>query len=82
MSDFDPGEGLLYRMAYGLAVQLLEARYYSLQVGRHRNNPEAGGDRASIMAEVIRQLRLVDLGAKTLAAEGIDDALARRQPRW
>jgi hypothetical protein len=75
-------EGLLYRLAYGRAYELFEARRYSCQTGRNRTNPAAGDGAERIAAETCRQLRVVDPGEVALVMEATDDALEGRRPRW
>jgi hypothetical protein len=80
----EPHKGVTYRWAHCLADQLREARWLDMQHGRHRTNPAAGGAFAAILAEVRRRLRLE--GDDAPEAEpvrlGVEDALARRRPRW
>ena len=48
-------DAILYRMAYGLASDLAEARSHRL-AGRLHDAPGAGGDAAEVRAEVRRRL--------------------------
>ena len=76
--DFE--QGVLYRMAYGLAYRLHEADKYNSH-GRDRANPAAGGTAERILTEVIRQLNVEGEGLE-LVREGVEDALAGRRPQW
>jgi hypothetical protein len=73
-------EGVLYRMAYGLARRLRESDQANFP-GRLRSNPAAGGSAVRILAEVIRQLA-VDPSVEHLVREGVEDALEGRRPKW
>lgn len=74
-------ECVLYRMAYGLAADLAEAKLDRLP-GRHVANRAAGGTAETILAEVLRQLRVDDQAGRELVREGVEDALAGRRPQW
>lgn len=73
-------EAILYRMAYGPAADLAEARSHRL-AGRLHNAPGAGGDAAEVLEEVRRRLA-VGPEHDELVAEDVDDARAGRSPRW
>jgi hypothetical protein len=75
-------EGVLYRIAYSRAYELYEARRFSCQYGRYRNNPAAGGDAERIAAETCRQLRVTDPAEVALVREATEDALGGRNPQW
>src|SRR4051812_19478314 len=55
----DLDQGVVYRMAYGAAFALLEARN-DRYPGRWCSNPAAGGDLETIMAEVVRRVANID----------------------
>jgi hypothetical protein len=74
--DFE--DGFLYRLAH----QFHEARRFSAQTGRHRNNAEAGGGLDALLAEVVKQLRLRDPRELELARGAVEDAVEGRRPRW
>ena len=71
---------ILYRMAYGLASDLAEARSHRL-AGRLYDAPGAGGDVAEVLEQVRRRLAVGPKLAE-LVAEAVDDARAGRRPRW
>jgi hypothetical protein len=71
--------GMTYRMAFGLADRLRESDQENFP-GRLRSNPAAGGSDEQILAEVIRQMA-PDGQSLELVKEGVEDALAGRQPR-
>ena len=71
---------ILYRMVYGLASDLAEARSHRL-AGRLHHAPGAGGDAAEVLEEV-RRRRAVGPELAELVAEAVNDARAGRRPRW
>jgi hypothetical protein len=75
-------QGVLYRIAYGRAYELFEARRFSCQYGRNRNNSAAGGDAERIAAETVRQLRVTDPAEVPVVMEATEDAIRGRRPRW
>lgn len=76
-----PDEGLLYRIAYGKAYAIYEARRFSLQYGRDRDNPAAGDDAERVAAEIVCQLRVTDPAEVKLVLEATTDALEGRNPK-
>jgi hypothetical protein len=67
-----------YRLAYGLAADLAEAESHGSAVsGRTRLNPAAGGSAERMMRAVVERY-----GDDPDVREGVDDALAKRPPRW
>ena len=77
----DLQEGVVYRLAYGLAHQLLEATTNRLP-GRHTGNHAAGGSATAILAEVLRQLNVTDQADRDLVTEAVEDVMAGRNPQW
>ncbi|MBV8316014.1 MAG: hypothetical protein JOZ53_13815 [Planctomycetaceae bacterium] len=73
-------DAILYRLAYGLASDLAEARSHRL-AGRLHDAPGAGGEAAEVLAEVRRRLAVGPELAE-LVAEAVEDARAGRRPRW
>ncbi len=79
MDDPDELDGnVTYRIAYGLAARLTEAKRYDMQGSRDRLNPAAGGSAAAILAEVARRMAVPPESIR----EAVEDALAGRTPRW
>ena len=76
----EPPEAILYRMAYGPAADLAEARGHRL-AGRLHDVPGAGGDAAEVLEEVRRRLA-VGPEHDQRVAEAALDARAGRRPRW
>jgi hypothetical protein len=76
----DAAEGMIYRAAFGLADRLRESGRENFP-GQLRSNPAAGGTHEQILAEVIRQMA-PDGQSLELVMEGVEDAMARRQPKW
>jgi hypothetical protein len=75
-------EAVTYRLAFGPADQLLEARAYDCQRGRYRSNAAAGGELEAFLAEVSRRLAIADESGRELAREAVEDVLEGRRPRW
>ena len=73
-------ESVIYRLAYGLASDLAEARSHRL-AGRLHDAPGAGGSAAEVLAEV-RRRPVVGLELAEVVAEAVEDALEGRRPRW
>src|SRR5512135_748053 len=59
-----------YRIAYGKAHDLAEARRYNMQTGRDRNHPAAGGPIETIVAEVCQALGIADERTRAIVREG------------
>jgi hypothetical protein len=76
----DLSDAILYRMAYGLASDLAEARSHR-RAGRRHDAPGAGGDAAEVLAEVRRRLDIAP-GRAALVREAVAEALEGRRPRW
>jgi hypothetical protein len=75
--------GVTYRIAYGIASRLVEARRHSARYDRHRVDAAAAArEAADTLAEVVRQLHVEDFGERELVAEALDDALEGRRPKW
>ncbi len=74
-------ESILYRLAYGLAADLAEADQDVL-AGRYRNNPAAGGTQERILVEVVRWLGNLEPEGRELVQEAVEDAMAKRRPKW
>jgi hypothetical protein len=68
---------VVYRVAYGMASRLAEAKSHDMQGGRDRLHPAAGGPLAAILAEVARRLAVPPEAIR----EAVEDALAGRKPR-
>jgi hypothetical protein len=47
-----------------------------------RCNPAAGGTAEKILAEVLARGGSDDRGDRELVREAVEDAIARRRPRW
>jgi hypothetical protein len=75
-------DSIRYRIAYGKAHDLAEARRYDMQTGRDRNHPAAGGPIETIIAEVCRALGIADERTRAIVREGVEDALEGRRPKW
>jgi hypothetical protein len=74
-------EAVTYRLAFGLADQLLEAKVH-MGSDRYRLNPAAGGDLETIVAEILRRLAIVDHVGEELVREAVGDVIEGRRPRW
>ena len=74
-------EAVTYRLAFGLADQLLEAKVH-MGADRYRNNPAAGGDLETIVAEILRRLAIVDQVEIELVRKAVGDVIEGRRPRW
>jgi hypothetical protein len=74
-------EAVLYRLAFALADQLREADDPN-HPGRWRSNPAAGGNTSTIITEVLDRLAVADAAGREIVREAVEDALARRWPRW
>ena len=74
-------EAVAYRMAYGLAFQLKEAREHRFP-GRYAENAAAGGTVEAILAEVLRQLAITDHVLAAVARDAVEDVLGGRRPQW
>ncbi|HMB08828.1 MAG TPA: hypothetical protein VKP69_34515 [Isosphaeraceae bacterium] len=71
---------VLYRIAYGIAADRVEASRFGTLDGRR---PQAqGGAAEGIEAEVLARFGASDPTARGMIREAIDDALAGRRPRW
>ena len=77
----DLEQAVLYRMAYGLAFELHEAREHRFP-GRYAGNAAAGGTVEAILAEVLRQLAITDHVLAKVARDAVEDVMGGRRPRW
>jgi hypothetical protein len=77
----DLDEAVLYRMAYGLAHQLVEANVHRGS-GRYRSNAAAGGTLEAITAEVLHRLPTELPGGSSIIREAVGDVIEKRRPRW
>jgi hypothetical protein len=77
----DLSECVVYRLAFGLADQFLEAKVH-MGTDRYRNNPAAGGDLETIVAEILRRLAIVDHVGEELVRDAVGDVIEGRRPRW
>ena len=76
----DQSDAILYRMAYGLASDLAEARSHR-RAGRLHDAPGAGGNAAEVLEEIRRRLA-VGPEHDARVAEAVAEARAGRRPRW
>jgi hypothetical protein len=81
-SEDDFAAAVLYRLAYGLAADLIEIRRYDHAGGRAFASG-VGADPGAIPAEVLGRLDLAEQGgAAEVVREAVEAALAGRRPRW
>jgi hypothetical protein len=80
MDDQEFATSVLYRVAYGIAADRVEASRFDTLYGRRHQ--AKGGAAEVIEAEIIAQLRATDPAARETIRAAIDDALAGRRPRW
>jgi hypothetical protein len=71
---------VLYRSAYGLAADLAEGEMYAMAWGRERAAGLGGASFDALCAEVAQRLDAA-AGDPNLR-EAVEDALARRRPKW
>jgi hypothetical protein len=77
--DFD--QGVLYRLAFGLAFDLAEADRENFP-GRWRSSAAAGGPVEAILAEVLRRPETGQGSGREIIREAVEDAVEGRRPRW
>jgi hypothetical protein len=70
----DLEQAVVYRLALGLADQLLEAKVH-MGSDRYRDNPAAGGDLEAIVAEILRRLAIIGHVGEELVHEAVGDAI-------
>jgi hypothetical protein len=71
---------MLYRLAYGIATDRVEASRLDTLYGRRHQ--AKGGAADAIEAEVIARVGRPELAALETIREAVADALAGRRPQW
>jgi hypothetical protein len=80
MDDQEFTTCMLYRLAYGIATDRVEASRFDTLYGRRHQ--AKGGAADAIEAEVIARVSRPEQASLEAIREAVADALAGRRPRW